>query len=239
MVAKGYYMRRAIAMIELIFAIVIMGIVFTAAPMLISTATQSSYVAIQQESINEVASQVNIIMGYQWDENNTDITRRATILHTSGDSNLSDENLTGRRYGTPNVSYRSFLTSTGLELNASAIGEDGSGEIKDDIDDFHGTTYLIEVQAASDKDYIDTNISIDNNISYISDAVGGGTYNDPGADNTLTFSSPFSAAAPGGTTNIKHISVTLTSSSGVDEYNKTITLHAFSCNLGSYELEEQ
>jgi hypothetical protein len=64
-------LRPAIAMVELIFAIVIMGIVLMSAPMLISTASKSGYVAIQQEAINEAASQVNMIMGYHWDENNT------------------------------------------------------------------------------------------------------------------------------------------------------------------------
>jgi len=45
------YHRKAIAMIELIFAIVVMGIVMLSAPMLVNKATQSSYVALQQESI--------------------------------------------------------------------------------------------------------------------------------------------------------------------------------------------
>ena len=65
-------LRPAIAMIELIFALVIMAIVLMSAPMLISTATKSGYVAIQQEAINAAASQVNMIMGYHWDENSAD-----------------------------------------------------------------------------------------------------------------------------------------------------------------------
>ena len=68
MILKNKIMRPAIAMIELIFAIVIMGIILMSAPMLISTATKSGYVAIQQEAINEAASQINMIMGYHWDE---------------------------------------------------------------------------------------------------------------------------------------------------------------------------
>ena len=67
-------MRKAIAMIELIFAIVIMGIILMSAPMLISNASQSGYVAMQQEGINEAATQVNMIMGHYWDENNVDET---------------------------------------------------------------------------------------------------------------------------------------------------------------------
>ncbi len=44
--------RPAIAMIELIFAIVIIGIVLMSVPQLISTAAKSGYVTIQQEAIS-------------------------------------------------------------------------------------------------------------------------------------------------------------------------------------------
>jgi len=78
--------RPAIAMIELIFAIVIMGIVMMSAPMIISTAAKSGYVTIQQEAINEAASQINMIMGYHWDESSSDETFLDPILSvTHGD----------------------------------------------------------------------------------------------------------------------------------------------------------
>ena len=72
--------RPAIAMIELIFAIVIMGIILMSAPMLISTAAKSGYVAIQQEAINEAASRVNMIMTFHWDANSADETVLDPIL---------------------------------------------------------------------------------------------------------------------------------------------------------------
>ena len=137
-------MRPAIAMLELIFAIVIMGIILMSAPQLISTAAQSGYVAIQQEAINEAASQVNMIMGYQWDENDVDERYIDPILQVAnGDTELDEEGNTSRRLGTPEESYRTFVRSDGVDnLAASTIGTSDAGETgdhdEDDIDDFNG-----------------------------------------------------------------------------------------------------
>jgi len=237
-------MRQAIAMIELIFALVIIGIVLLSAPQLIRIAAQGGYVAIQQEAVNEAATQVNIIMGHYWDENNTDTTTYPIILQTSGDNNLSEKLIigqpTGRRYGTPKESFRTFVRRDGSRGIASTIGQDSGDSGEDDIDDFDGTaTSLTLVQSSTDAAYVETvTINIDRNVSYLSDTPSNGTYIDPG-DNSLSFVPQFNAITPSGTTNIKQISVTLTSNRSDAELQKKITLRAFSCNIGSYQLEEQ
>lgn len=225
-------LRPAIAMIELIFAIVIMGIVLMSAPMLISTATQSTFVALQQEGINEAASRVNMVMGYAWDEQNTQENYLFPILHvTSGDSAFDESGTTARRVGTPMASQRTFILSDAdnSNLNASALGPDGGDQ--DDIDDFGGTS-LTNIETAT-IDYAEkTTVSIGTAIAYTGDSVTGG-YNQA----TVTFV-PF--AAPGGaTTNIKSITVNLTSTSGTGELAKNIILRAFTCNIGGYNLEER
>jgi hypothetical protein len=236
--------RPAIAMIELIFAIVVIGITLMSVPNLIFTAQKSGYVAIQQEAINEASTHLNMVMGYHWDENDSDERFLDPILHVSnGDSNLSEYNNSGRRAGTPEESYRKFIRSDGSELNASAIGKDGESQgDEDDIDDFNGETYhltLIETTNNSWEDYVEReeNISIATVVSYIADIPGSGGYTDPGGDNKITFNFDPSAATP--TTNIKAITVTLTSSSGISELEKNITIRAFSCNIGATELEER
>ncbi len=240
-------MRQGIAMIELIFAIVIMGIALMSAPMLISAASKSGYATIQQEGINEAASQINIILGYAWDESNTDNSHSAVILQSAGDSGLNEVAATGRRAGTPIDSLRTFLDDNGSKWGASTIFADGD---MDDMDDFNDITELREVESAdtgvkaTTADYVEKNISISINssIGYIDDTLGtgSGTYLNPGAgtDRKIVFSPDFAVAAPG-TSNIKKISVTLTSTSDVDELEKTITLHAFSCNIGTYALENR
>ena len=131
--------RTAIAMIELIFAIVVIGITLMSVPTLVRQASQSGYVAMQQEGINIAASQVNMIMGYHWDENDTNESFYDTILQTAGDSTLLEAGIVGHRAGSPIESSRSFITPSGVRLSATppaSLGSDGAEEI-DDIDDLN------------------------------------------------------------------------------------------------------
>lgn len=240
MTLKTKIMRPAIAMIELIFAIVVMGIILMSAPQLISTATKSGYVAIQQEAINEAASRVNMIMGYHWDENSADETALDPILQTASpvtalaESVYIDGNGTGRRIGTPLESYRSFVKPDGSRPTATAAGTLGSDGIENDMDDFIGTIGLNLAGTGTGTNYIEKNVTIDTTVSYISDNTN---YNPAG--NTINFDADFTQTL-GTTTNIKRISTTLTSdAASPDELDKTIILHAFSCNIGGYKLEER
>ncbi len=231
---KNNTSRPAIAMIELIFAIVIIGIVLMSAPMLIQQAAKSGYVAIQQEAINEAAAQVSMIMGYHWDENNVDANTSNTILRT--DSNvpgLNESNRTvngniveGYRVGTPMESLRNFKAPGNTRLSTS-LSVDG----EDDIDDFAGDTSLALDGTDEAGNVETTTININTAISYSTDTVGG--YN----QSSIIYN-PFTASG-GATTNIKSIIITLTSTSGIDELEKTIELRAFSCNIGGYKLEEK
>ncbi len=223
-------LRPAIAMIELIFAIVVIGIVLMSAPLLIQTSVKSGYVAVQQEAINEAATRMNMIMSYPWDENDADPLYNAPILHvTNGAPDLNEIGSTGKRKGMPPLSSRSFIRSdgTGTLFASSTLGSDGGDS--DDIDDFIGDINLTLVETAK-SDYIEKeSININTAVVYASDTVGGYDQND------ITYN-PFGAGAT--STNIKAITVTLTSdvTKSSEEMNKTITLQAFSCNIGSYEL---
>lgn len=237
MVMNNKLLRPAIAMIELIFAIVIMGIVMMSAPMLISTATQSTYVALQQEGINEAASRAHMIMGYAWDENNVGNEYRPPILNvTHGDSAFAKVGTTQRRVGIPSESQRTFLLSdsntTGISnLNASALQSDAGDT--DDIDDFIGDISLVLEESAT-VDYAEkTTVKINTTVAYANDSVSGGY------DQTAITYVPFAADTP--TTNIKAITVTLTSTdaANADVLEKNIVLRAFSCNIGGYTFEEK
>jgi len=152
---------------------------------------------------------------------------------TTANPDLSEVGVTGRRLGTPQTSYRSFIRSDGTDdLNASTVlGSDGAGEIEDDMDDFIGNVNLTEIEV-SNVDYIETlTINIATNIAYSTDTVAGG-YN----QSTIVYN-PFTAS--GGTTNIKSITTTLTTISTLEELDKEIILRAFTCNIGEYLLEER
>jgi hypothetical protein len=223
--------RPAIAMIELIFAIVIMGIVMMGAPMLVSTASKSVTVALQQEGINEASSRVSMLLTYDWDEQDTNESCTPPVLITGGDSEL---NVTTnyRRVGVPitNNGSRTFKCGSISEINASPIGSDAGDTVKDDLDDFTDTTLVVDASGTGGKDYIEkTTVSIATAVNYISDAAN--------------YSNTSISYVPGGilttgTSNIKDITVTVTST-GATELTKTIILRAFSCNIGGYKFERR
>lgn len=233
--------RKAIAMVELIFAIVIIGLILMTAPMVISQATKSGYVALQQESIAAASSEIGMILTHNWDEEDTDQNLSAPILQTAGDTALNEVVPTGLRAGTSIYSKRNFLTSIGGRLNATAVGNLGDdGGDRDDIDDFTtltSTLYEEESTTTSDGDYIDKDIQLTTTVSYISDTPTSGSYT--GTGTSIDFDLDTSAAAAGTTTNIKRVVVNLTTTKTDEEMEKSILLRAFSCNIGTYELEER
>lgn len=224
------YRRPAVAMIELIFAIVIMGIVMMSAPMLISSASQSIGVTLQQEGVNEASSRVNMLLTHAWDEQDTNNSCIPPVLLTVGDSELNSTT-DNRRVGVPkNSNSRTFLCGT-TQLNASALGIDPGDLVNDDIDDFTNTTLVVDLSGAGGKDYIEQNtVSIATAITYASDTAN---Y----ANQIITYNA--NGAAAGATSNIKAIAVTLTSTSATTEFSKNIILRAFSANIGGYEFESR
>ncbi|SFV55227.1 hypothetical protein MNB_SV-6-1904 [hydrothermal vent metagenome] len=242
--ASHHTNRPAIAMIELIFSIVVIGITLLSAPLLMQQASNSGYVTMQQEGISEAASRANLIMGYRWDEENTyegildTVLQSDTTISDLNESLGADNNGTGRRLGTPKESYRSYIDPANRRYTATAPsdlgkddGVDDNGD--DDIDDF-GAAGLILVEL-SDTDYAETTtVSMATEVAYMDDAPQSGGYN----SKTITYNPDFNETLSH-TSNIKRIKITLTSSSSIAELNKTIVLNAFSCNIGAAQLEER
>jgi type II secretory pathway pseudopilin PulG len=218
--------KRAIAMIELIFALVIMGIVLMSAPMLIHQSIKSSNVALQQEAIATASSQTAIILSMHWDEKNTQ----------AGSSLILDANRTSFKFppaglmdgGSPLVNLRTFLpinpktptinTNFGKDTNETTYTD------FDDVDDYHNSDFSLilfnnETTTADIGEYVDTNISIKTTIRY--------TQENNVSKNITT----------GSFSNIKFIKVNLTSKqTDVPELEKDITFKAFSCNIGTYSI---
>ncbi len=223
-------LRPAIAMIELIFSIVIMGFVLLSAPMLIRTASKSTTVALQQEGVNEVSARINMILTYEWDENNAKgiCASWPTVLGVAdGDDELNPVGGTRKRRGVPAASHSHTFDCLGDVLDATAaVGMEGDG-ILDDQDDFADTNLTNVLLGNGGKDYLEqAQINIATHVNYATDAAN--------YQGHKTFAFNFDPNTVAGPTNIKAIAVTLTSTSGVEELNKTITMHAFSCNIGSY-----
>jgi len=222
-------------MIELIFAIVVMGIAMLSLPLMIDTATKSNRVAFNQESIAIIASHSNAIMSYNWDENNTlnsVVTGRNSMLVVTDGNAEIDANRTTigrtRTLGGNTASLPSTFGKTSDVVPLTAAPEPK----EDDVDDFHNQTRTLVLarageQIANKGDYMDKSISIRTTISYGSD--------DPTPDfatcvdaTGCTFSQPFTGHELD-TTNVKRIVTRLTST---NDNEKTILLKSFVCNIG-------
>ncbi len=237
--------KRGIAMIELIFALVIIGIALMSAPLLIHQSIRSGNVAIQQEAIAAASSQVAIILSMHWDENNnTNLAGSSPILDVN--RTPFDFNKTVVPRGLLNIVGRNI--EEGGELKTAtpfvSFGMD-SGEVDytdfDDVDDYDNSTFGVivfnsEETTADVGDYIDIDINMSTQINYTEDRPRGDVLtgsniiiNPIGAVSRISRNSP--AGNP--ITNIKFIHVNLISDSGVAELDKNITLEAFSCNIGT------
>jgi len=237
--------RKAIAMIELIFAIVIMAIALMSAPRLLSQASKSSLVVAQQEAIATVATNIGMILTRQWDEADTNESTESPILLTAGDNALSEVKVggkpTGRMVGMPALSSRSFLNSLGGELNATKSADFTAEADFDDVDDYNGHVAKLSSPLTTDStdtetgDYIDSSLEVATSVSYLSDTPTSGGY-----DKTkLNLNSPFATAATGASSNIKEVTSRVTSGAHDAELGTDVTLRAFTCNIGSYKMYER
>ena len=234
--------RSGIAMIELIFAITVIGIVMLSAPMLINRATSGAYVAMQQESVAAAATQINMIMTAEWDEMDTNVTRGEPVLRTVS---AVFNQCTGVRDMPAGVTaasgrYCKTLDGTNPPPFASSIQSDPGEGVNyfDDIDDYDGnittvSVYNNEFYPTYMGDYIDQNITLTTNVYYGDDAPKQADGTPVSYAQTTYFSNPFQDTNAS-STNIKLITVLLTTNNPADELSqKSIRLSAFMCNIGA------
>jgi len=117
-------------LIELIFSIVIIGVVFTVVPKLIFISNKSMELAMKEDALYSAYSMMGSILRLDWDENTTSDGK---ILDT--DVHSCDDNRTGGFAGS-----RNCIDS---DDSATAIGLEGSDY--DDIDDYDGYEENISV----------------------------------------------------------------------------------------------
>ncbi len=204
-------MRSAMSMLELVFAIVIMGISVMSLPLILTQVQNNNAFAMQQEAILATKTKIGDILTYEWDDNSYNTTaQRSFVLNTNGNAILDCNATTLRRIGHINADYRRKCSA----MNATGIGTSNGT----DIDQFHNQpTTIATVEGAGTLDYVFTALTLTPTITYISDA----------QLNNFTFNPNNISATP---TNIKTISVQVTGT------NQNITLRAFSCNIGESTL---
>lgn len=222
-------MRNAISMIELVVAIVVMGIVVASIPLLLNQVNENDAYTLQQEAIMSAKTKIANILAYDWDENSYQDTgaRKAYIVRVSnqGDTELN----TTKMFGVKTVRVGNALTPGSREFNTTAtattvaaLGQEGT--VFDDVDDFHGqasTLVLGDINIAfSDAGNLDYlfDLNLTTTVNYASDS---GTYSSR-VLNDFTFS----PTAVVSSTNIKVVNVTVRGA------EQDIVLRAFTSNIG-------
>ena len=93
-------MRKASSMIELVIAIVVMGIAVMTLPMMLERTQANNAFAMQQEAILAAKTQIGDIITFPWDENSLSTTSNVVaVLDTDSVGNYQREVNTTRRVG--------------------------------------------------------------------------------------------------------------------------------------------
>ncbi len=230
------HLRPASAMIELIFALVVMSIAILSAPMMLESANKSNNVAFEQESIAIIASHASSMLTYAWDEQNTQThpAPNSILAVVTGDKEL-DGNNTHIGLRQTNLSNATVTGTFGMNKENEVTGGVTHFEaLPDDVDDFHAVEANLSIAKAGDQkstqgDFMDLSVRMRSSVTYLDDTAN---YIACGSPDGCAFSKPTEAswAAMPGSTNIKLITTTLTSS---NVEGKRITLRAFMCNIGA------
>jgi hypothetical protein len=220
-------------MIELVIAIVVMGIVVASLPTIMLQTQSNLNYAMQQEVITATKAKIGYTLAYDWDVNSYDepsgyiralATNSAAAAHAA-DPAFNNVGTAGspRRVGHVAGERRQRLSTdtptddTNFNIKTAPNSNFNNGY--PDIDDFHGDSVPVTI-TATDYDRVFT-INQATQVVYVDDSTSGGTnYNNP----TISFT--FNRADAGGITNIKMVQV---SSTGTDI---NITLSAFASNIG-------
>jgi len=216
--------RGAFSLLELIIAIIVIGISLLSIPLILTSNTKSLETSLQQEAVMGALTQIANIMSYKWDEGETNASINggyAKILDTQSNASALDcvEQSFGRvRKGNfLGDDRRKCYNTQRLATAPDALGSDDND--LDDIDDF--ITYdseLISGDRNSEDDY-KRDYAYDIGVVYINDEFD---FDSAGVNWSLD-ASPVNDRS----TNIKMVEVRVSSDNGGD-----IVLKAFSANIG-------
>lgn len=230
-------MRKAISLIELVFAIVIMGFSIMAFPLILSQTSNAIAIAIQQEAVLAAKTYIGTILSHDWDKNSVDFSvsgGKALVLHAtdSADFPVVDGMRKGHIVGQGRRKMLYDATSV-IYANPTKTTDTanwGSGD-KSDVDDFNKKGESLSV-VVTNMDSI-LKFDVNSTVVYVADSASYAN-----EDITFNFDNNETAFDVSKTSNIKMVTVAATNSTVVkDKIN--IVLKAYSSNIGEYDLLER
>jgi type II secretory pathway pseudopilin PulG len=205
-------------MIELVIAIVVMGIAVMTLPLMLERTQENNAFAMQQEAILAARTELGDVLTFPWDENSIQNDVVGVLdVHANADNEL-DRNTTQRRVGhVLQDRRRKFFSANTQATTPLNLGNDGN---LNDIDDFIGVN---NYNLSGNLDYrfdFDMNTSV----VYINDAAN------YAAQDMAIFT--FDRNASNTSTNIKLVSVIL----DINATDTSFRLDAYSTNIGGSSL---
>jgi len=237
---KGKNMRReGFSLVELVFSIIVIAISLMTVPLMLSQGAKSNEFALIQESILAVHTKMGNILSYNWDENTSDFENNFMRAMDVGNGDEELDRLdapSGSSYEPPrrighiveDLRRRMHDEVT----DAGAIGSE-IANIDDDIDDFDGGFSSVSAAGSAGQfDYLDSTLSIETKVRYISDDAD---YSGTTINFDFDVSTTKSDAAHA--TNIKMIELNATTSGAHADI--PFVFRAFSSNIGQSNFYER
>jgi len=225
--------KWAFSMIELIFAIVIIGITMLGVPLLIRTDSQSQERNLLQEGIMITTTKISQILTFPWDPQSnflgaglsaSQVITTAIVAPVTGLERVAGLDF---RPGHFQLALRRHMTPINLERNATAVGVAVLGSTTN-LNDFDNTN--VNIIGNSGALSYKTPYRLRTTVNYIQDALNANTYNTASATN-LAFD--YNTSDPGITTNIKLVTVTADQQNvNTLVWTPVVQLVSFSCNIG-------
>jgi len=243
-IVKHHY---AFTLIELVFALVIIGLVAITIPSVLITNARQTETNLLQEAVLIATAKMNQNMAYRWDENSWDqvntLHKTEAINVAAGDGNLNrvtfdyfygngDLNATDFRRGhfLEPLHRRMSPSSTAAARAATNINSEGGDY--DDLDDISAaantaTINIAELVGALEGQGYKGNYTLSGVVSYVNDTPASG-YNAP----IITYNFPTGGGVTNaaGSTNIKMVEIRVDAANTPEPID--IMFRTYSCNIG-------
>ncbi|PHR55360.1 MAG: hypothetical protein COA44_10805 [Arcobacter sp.] len=231
---KNILKRSAFSMIELIFAIVIIGISMLTIPMIMLQDATNQEASLMQEGILLSMTKVSQTLTFPWDSTSSPtgvggLMSMSQVVETVAlpPAGLERAGTTDFRVGHFPEQLRRRLTPNSNPRAATAIA--GAAPAVS-INSFHGNSVDINASAGSGASAYKKTWTVTTAVSYVSD-LPASTY---GATDIIF---AFGAPSPGATSNIKQVTVTATDTTvtTLAANGNLVVLTSFSSNIGEAE----
>jgi len=226
---------NAFTMIELIFAIVIIGITMLSVPLLIVTDSETQQRNLVQEGIMITTTKVSQILTYPWDPQSSPAggVISASQVVTTPAAPVGLDRVAGLdfRPGHFQLALRRHMTPVNAERNATVIGAVVPGATTN-LNDFDGT--IVNLVGGAGALAYKNPYRLTTTVTYVSDALTANNYNTAGITD-LNFD--YNLATAANTTNIKLIRVLADQQDPTTlVWTPVVQLSSYSCNIGETSL---